>query len=51
MLRSLRNLRRVIAFAGSTALLASGGALVAAAPAWAAATAALATGGSGASLP
>ena len=51
MLRSLRTLRRVIAFAGSTALLASGGALVAAAPAWAAATAALATGGSGASLP
>jgi hypothetical protein len=39
----------LIALAGSTALLTSGGALVAAAPAWAAATAA--TGGSGASLP
>jgi hypothetical protein len=38
----------LIALAGSTALLASGGALVAAAPAWAAASA---TGGSGASLP
>jgi hypothetical protein len=36
----------LIALAGSSALLASGGALVAAAPAWAAAT-----GGSGASLP
>jgi parallel beta-helix repeat protein len=36
----------LIALAGSTALLATGGALVAAAPAWAAAT-----GGSGASLP
>ena len=46
MLRSPRTLRRLIALAGSTALLASGGALVAAAPAWAAAT-----GGSGASLP
>ncbi len=46
MLRPLRNLRRLIALAGSTALLASGGALVAAAPATAAAT-----GGSGASLP
>ncbi|MCW2905471.1 MAG: coagulation factor 5/8 type domain protein [Actinomycetia bacterium] len=46
MLRPLRNLRRLIALAGSTALLATGGALVAAAPAWAAAT-----GGSGASLP
>lgn len=46
MLRPLRNLRRLIALAGSTALLASGGALVAAAPAGAAAT-----GGSGASLP
>ena len=46
MLRSPRTLRRLIALAGSTALLASGGALVAAAPAWAAAT-----GGSGGSLP
>jgi len=46
VLRSPRTLRRLIALAGSTALLASGGALVAAAPAWAAAT-----GGSGASLP
>jgi len=51
VLRSPRTLRRLIALAGSTALLASGGALVAAAPAWAAATAALTTGGSGASLP
>ena len=49
MLRPPRTLRRLIALAGSTALLASGGALVAAAPAWAAATSA--TGGSGASLP
>ena len=48
MLRPPRTLRRLIALAGSTALLASGGALVAAAPAWAAASA---TGGSGASLP
>ena len=47
MLRSPRTLRRLIALAGSTALLASGGALVAAAPAWAAATG----HGSGASLP
>ena len=47
MLRPPRTLRRLIALAGSTALLASGGALVAAAPAWAAA----ATGGVGASLP
>ena len=46
MLRPLRNLRRFIAVAGSTALLASGAALVVAAPAGAAAT-----GGSGASLP
>ena len=46
MLRPPRTLRRLIALAGSTALLASGGALVAAAPAWAAAT-----GGSGANLP
>jgi F5/8 type C domain/Pectate lyase superfamily protein/Abnormal spindle-like microcephaly-assoc'd, ASPM-SPD-2-Hydin len=46
VLRSPRTLRRLIVLAGSTALLASGGALVAAAPAWAAAT-----GGSGASLP
>ena len=46
MLRPPRTLRRLIALAGSSALLASGGALVAAAPAWAAAT-----GGSGASLP
>ena len=46
MLRSPRTLRRLTALAASTALLASGGALVAAAPAWAAAT-----GGSGASLP
>ena len=51
MLRPPRSLRRLIALAGSTALLASGGALVAAAPAWAAATAASATGGNGASLP
>jgi hypothetical protein len=49
VLRPPRTLRRLIALAGSTALLASGGALVAAAPAWAAAT--TATGGSGASLP
>ena len=48
MLRPPRTLRRLIALAGSTALLASGGALVAAAPAWAATAA---TGGSGASLP
>ena len=48
MLRPPRTLRRLIALAGSTALLASGGALVAAAPAWAAAAA---TGGSGANLP
>ena len=46
MLRPPRTLRRLIALTGSTALLASGGALVAAAPAGAAAT-----GGSGASLP
>ena len=46
MLRPPRTLRRLIALTGTTALLASGGALVAAAPAWAAAT-----GGSGASLP
>ncbi len=51
MLRPPRTLRRLIALAGSTALLASGGALVAAAPAWAAAAATSATGGSGASLP
>ena len=50
MLRPPRTLRRLIALTGSTALLASGGALVAAAPAWAAATTS-ATGGSGASLP
>ena len=49
MLRPPRTLRRLIALTGTTALLASGGALVVAAPAWAAATAA--TGGSGASLP
>ena len=48
MLRSPRTLRRLIALAGSTALLASGGALVAVAPALAATSA---TGGSGASLP
>ena len=47
MLRSPRTLRRLIALAGSTALLASGGALVAVAPALAATSA---TGGSGASL-
>jgi hypothetical protein len=47
----LRNLRRLTALAASTALLASGGALVAAPPAWAAATATPATGGSGANLP
>ena len=35
MLRSLRSLRRVVVLAGGTALLASGGALVAAVPAWA----------------
>ena len=48
MLRSPRTLRRLIALAGSTALLASGGALVAVAPSLAATSA---TGGSGASLP
>ena len=47
MLRSPRTLRRLIALAGSTALLASGGALVAVVPALAATSA---TGGSGASL-
>ena len=47
MLRTIRNLRRVVALASSAALLAAGGVLaLAAAPAWAAAT-----GGSGASLP
>jgi hypothetical protein len=51
VLRPPRTLRRLIALAGSTALLAGGGALVTAAPAWAAASATLATGGSGASLP
>jgi parallel beta-helix repeat protein len=47
VLTTIRNLRRLVALAGSTALLAAGGVLaLAAAPAWAAAT-----GGSGASLP
>ena len=51
MLRPPRTLRRLTALAGSTALLACGSGLVAAAPAWAAAAATPATGGSGASLP
>ena len=47
MLTTIRNPRRLVALAGSTALLAAGGVLaLAVQPAWAAAT-----GGSGASLP
>ncbi len=49
MLRSPRTLRRLIALAGSTALLASGGALVAVAPALAATSATGGSGGSGGS--
>ena len=59
MLCSLRNLRRIIALTGSTALLMTGGALVAAGPALAATTGlthaglthTAATGGTGANLP
>ncbi|MCW2931830.1 MAG: coagulation factor 5/8 type domain protein, partial [Actinomycetia bacterium] len=47
---SIRNIRRVLAVAGSTALLA-GGVLAAAVPPASAAPAAAATGGSGANLP